>query len=282
MFVRQLAVAVMLAAGTASAVAQTTRVVRLTTTDDVGIIATYYPSEREHAPAVLMLHDLNKDRSEWTDFALLLQRNGIAALTIDFRGHGESTRKLTAAGAVDLKLQDFTGRDLQNMLLDVEAAVDWLQAQSEIDKNHLGVIGASFGANIALRYAALNEDLAGVAALSPGINYRGIRTDDVIRQLGVVPVHIFVSNDDPFAFESSKRLIEIRKEAGLGSPDKELTICTGNLHGAPMLKGVQNLPQILLTWCQQALSGSLRSERGKRPASPAPAPPATAPSPPTK
>ena len=201
--------------GAAGAFAQTTRIVRLTTTDDVGIIATYYPSDRDFAPAVLLLHDLNRNRSDWNDFALLLQRNGIAALAIDFRGHGESSRKLTAAGAVELKLQDFTERDLQNMQLDVEAAVDWLQAQSEIDKKHIALIGSSFGGNIALRYAALNEDLAGVAALSPGLNYRGIRTDDVIGKLGAMPVQIYVSHEDAFAFESSKRLMELRRESGV-------------------------------------------------------------------
>jgi dienelactone hydrolase len=271
MVVRLLVAAAVFVAGAASAFAQTTRVVRLTAADDVGIIATYYPSERDRAPAVLLLHDLNKDRSEWKEFASLLQRNGIAALAIDFRGHGESTRKLTAAGVVELKLQDFTARDLQDMPLDVEAAVDWLQAQSEIDKNRIALLGAGFGANIALRYAALNEDLAGVAVLSPGIVYRGIRADDVIRQLGTMPVHIFVSTDDPFSFESSKRLIEIRKEIGIATADKELTTCTGNLHGVPMLKGVRNLPQFVLSWCQQVLFGSPSSERAKTPSTPAPA-----------
>lgn len=270
MVVRKVLLTFALVAGVACVSAQTTRTVRLTTADDVGIIATYYPTDRDRVPAVLLLHGLNRDRSEWNEFALLLQRNGIAALAIDFRGHGESTRKLTAAGPVELKLQDFTERDLQNMLLDVEAAVDWLQAQSEIDKKHIALIGASFGANIALRYAALNEDLAGVALLSPGLNYRGIRTDDVIRQLGAMPLQVFVSHDDAFAFESSKRLMEIRKESGGATTNKELMVCTGSLHGAPMLKGVKDFPHILLNWSRQVLFGeSLAS----------PAPPSTSPAP---
>jgi dienelactone hydrolase len=281
MFVRSLVTALFLA-GAVSASAQTTRVVRLTTADDVGIIGTYYPSERDRAPAVLLLHDLNKDRSEWKEFALLLQRNGIAALAIDFRGHGESTRKLTTAGAVELKLQDFTARDLQELPLDVEAAVDWLQAQSEIDKARIALIGAGFGANIALRYAALNEDLAGVAVLSPGLVYRGVRTDDVIRQLGVMPVHIFVSTADAFSFESSKRLIEIRKEIGIATADKELTTCSGDLHGVPMLKGVRDLPQVVLLWCQHVFSGSPPPAPAPAPAAPALSAPATAPTPRTK
>ncbi|HUJ08872.1 MAG TPA: alpha/beta fold hydrolase [Verrucomicrobiae bacterium] len=255
MVAQKLLFALALVVGAAGTTAQTTRVVRLTTADDVGIIGTYYPSELEWAPAVLLLHDLNRDRSDWNDFASLLQSNRIAALTIDFRGHGESTRELTANGPVELKLKDFTELDLRKMLLDIEAAVDWLQMQSEIDKKHIALIGASLGANLALRYAALNHDLAGVALLSPGLNYRSIRTDDVIRQLGGMPVQIFVSHDDGYAFESSKRLIEIRQELGVTNTNKELMVCTGSLHGTPMLRGVKDFPQILLSWCRQVLSG---------------------------
>ena len=275
MFVRRIVALLAFVVGISPVLAQTTRTVRITTTDDIGIIATYYPSDQQRAPAVLLLHDLSSNRSEWKDFALLLQRSGIAALAIDFRGHGDSTRKLTAAGPVELKLEDLTSRDLQDMPLDVEAAVGWLQSQSEIDKKHIALIGASFGANVALRYAALNEDLAGVAVLSPGLNYRGIRTDDVIRQLGAMPLRIFVSRYDAFAFESSKRLSELRKESGIENADKELMVCTGSLHGVPMLQGVKGFPQILLSWCRQVLLGE------KPPSSPPPSTSST-PSPPKK
>jgi len=250
---RQFLLTLALVTGAACASAQTTRIVRLTTTDDVGVIATYYPVDRDRAPAVLLLHDLNRTRADWNEFALLLQRNRIAALTIDFRGHGDSMRKLTAAGPVEVKLQDFTERDLQKMLLDVEAAVDWLQQQSEIDGKHIAVIGSSFGANVALRYAALNEDLAGVAMLSPGLNYRGIRADDVIRQLGPMPLQIFVSHEDAYAFESSKRLVEMHHESRTTTTNNELMVCTGSLHGTAMLPGVKGFPQTLLNWCRQVL-----------------------------
>jgi dienelactone hydrolase len=237
------------------AFAQTTRTVRLDTTDDVGIIGTYYPTDQPHTPAVLLLHSILRDRSVWNDFATLLQHNGIAALAIDLRGHGESTRKLTAEGPVKIDIRELTARDYQDMLLDVEAAIDWLQTQPEIDKKHIALIGESFGANIALRYAAINEDLSAVAVFSPGLNYRGVRTDDVIRQLGRAPFHIFVSQNDAFAFESSKRLVEIRQESGVAAATNELTVCTGSLHGTEMLKSVRNLPQILLSWLKESLLG---------------------------
>ena len=108
-----------------------------------------------------------------------------------------------------------TSSEIAAAVVDVEAAIDWLQTQPDIDKKHIALIGESFGANVALRYAAINEDLSAVAVFSPGLNYRGVRTDDVIRQLGQVPFHIFVSQNDDFAFKSSKRLVEIRQESGI-------------------------------------------------------------------
>jgi dienelactone hydrolase len=252
---RKTVVALSLFVTASLAFAQATQTVRLNTTDNVEIIGTYYPTDQPHAPAVLLIHSILRNRSVWTDFATLLQHNGIAALAIDLRGHGDSTRKLTPDGPVKIDMRELTGHDYQDMLLDLEAAIDWLQARPEIDPKRIALIGESLGANIALRYAAINEDLSAVAVFSPGLNYRGVRTDDVIRQLGPAPFHIFVSQNDAFAFESSKRLIAIRVEIGIDSATNELTVCTGSLHGSEMLKSVRNLPQITLSWLKEAFAG---------------------------
>ena len=96
---RQMVVVLLLGASLAlPARAQTARAIRLTTADGIGIIGTYYPAQTDIAPAVLLLHGLGQTRTDWTAFARLLQQNGIAALAIDLRGHGESTRRVTAAG----------------------------------------------------------------------------------------------------------------------------------------------------------------------------------------
>jgi dienelactone hydrolase len=255
------------------AFAQATRSVHFTTTDGVGIAGTYYPTDQPHAPAVLLLHSVFRDHAVWGEFATLLQRNGIAALAIDLRGHGESTRLSTPDGLVKIDPRELTTRDYQNMQLDAEAAIDWLQGQPEIDAKRIGLIGESVGANVALRYAAVNEDLAAVVLFSPGLNYRGVRTDDVIRQLGHIPFHIFVSQSDAFAFESSKHLIELRTESGIEDATKEITVCSGSLHGSEMLKGVRNLPQIVLAWLKVAFLGTPDPSVNKPPAAATPAPP---------
>ena len=271
-----------------------TRTIRLTTMDDVGIVGTFYQVQGDSVPAVLLLPGYTKTRDEWAAFASYLQRNGIAALTIDLRGQGDSTRQVTAQGVQALNQQQFTTRDFQNMQLDVEAAASWLEDQPGIKKDRIAIAGASVGANVALRYAAVNEDIAAILLLSPGINYKGLRTDDVVTSLGSRPLRIVVSRYDSFAFESSKRLVEIRKDAGQVADEKELTVCSGNFHGAEMLTGVKKLPEILLAWFQQVLLGvSPEPPKPVAPAvesvapvpvpatasPPAPVPPATPPAP---
>jgi dienelactone hydrolase len=258
---------------TSLAFAQATRTVHFNTTDHVGITGVYYPTDQPHAPVILLLHSIFRDHTVWADFATLLQRNGIAALAIDLRGHGESTRQSTPDGPVKIDSRELTARDYQNMQLDAEAAVDWLQAQPEIDAKRIGLIGESVGANVALRYAAINEDLAAVVLFSPGLNYRGVRTDDVIRQVGHIPFHIFVSQSDDFAFQSSKRLIELRTESGIEDAAKEMTVCSGSLHGTEMLKGVRNLPQIVLAWLKVAFLGTPDAPASQPPPTATPAPP---------
>jgi dienelactone hydrolase len=262
-------------AAQSAAFADANRIVHLHTTDDVAITGTYYPVSQAPAPVVLLIHSVARTRATWNDFARLLQQNGIAALAIDLRGHGDSTRKLTANGPVTLDFHNFTGNDYQDMLLDVEAAIDWLLAQPEIDHGRIALAGESVGANLALRYAAINPDLAAVVVFSPGINYRSVRTDDVIAQIGHMPLRILVSHNDPVAFESCKRMVEIQKEAGISTPTNEMTVCTGNLHGSDMLVGVRKLPEIVLDWLKQVFKPSPAPSTATPSA--APSPNATAP-----
>ncbi len=94
---------------------QTTRTVHLRTTDNVGIVGTYYPVRQTPAPAVLLVHSVERDRNVWASFAAVLQKNGLAALAIDLRGYGESTRKQTADGPVTRDVRSFTDGAYRNM-----------------------------------------------------------------------------------------------------------------------------------------------------------------------
>src|ERR1017187_8700909 len=166
----------MIIAARSLAFAETQRIVHFRTADGVAITGNYYPIKQNPAPVVLLIHSVSRSRTVWDSFAKLLQQNGLAALAIDLRGHGDSTRKQTADGVATMDFHNFVAGDYQDMLLDLEAAVDWLQVQPELDGKRIALVGESLGANIVLRYAYLNEDVAAILVFSPGINYRNVRT----------------------------------------------------------------------------------------------------------
>ena len=232
------------------------------TRDDLELAASYYPVDTNSAPAVLLLHSYGKTREEWGPVPSLFQMNGIAVLALDLRGSGESTRRLSANGVETVDYHKFTPENYREMLLDINQAYDWLASQPGIDKHRIAVVGASIGANVALRYAAFNDEVVGLVLLSPGLFYQGLRTDDVIVGYGKRPLRIAVSKDDAYAFESSKRLIELRQQAGQAVESNEMVTCSGKLHGAIMLTSVKELSGVVFGWLNRVLTGVPLSEAG--------------------
>ncbi len=251
---------------TSMSYADKSRVMRLQTADDVGVTAAYYPSSLPQAPAVLLLHDFGKDRDEWGAFPLLLQHNDIAVLAIDFRGHGESIRRLTANGPQRMDYRQFAERDFPSMLLDINAAMDWLEEQSVIDKKRIAILGSGLGANLAVQYALEHDALAAMILFSPGLSYKDIRIDESFPKLRRMPLRLVASVEDSLAFESARRLLELRRQNGHARDFKELIGCTGSTHGAEQLKVVKELPAVLIRWLRQVLLNDETEE-------PAPLPP---------
>jgi hypothetical protein len=66
--------------------------VKFKTADFVTLIGTWYPGTKD-SPVILMLHPVGKDRKMpgWQNMAKELQAKKFAVLTLDFRGHGDST-----------------------------------------------------------------------------------------------------------------------------------------------------------------------------------------------
>lgn len=246
--------------------AQTTRVVRLNALDNTGIIGTYYSTDRETSPAVVLVHGLGQTRHDWTNVVEILQKADIAALAIDLRGHGDSKRRLTANGPIELNLEKFTPRDYKDMLMDINVATDWLVAQGAPHRRRVGIVGAGLGANLALCYASLNEDLGAVALLSPTLVDHEIHTERALRTLGAQPLRIYVSRQDAFPFQSCQRLMQVRKELGRMGTDRELVICSGYLYGMNMLTGVNRLPEMIVAWLKVELLEAPRPPPAPSPA----------------
>jgi uncharacterized protein len=80
-----------------------------------------------------------------------LTRSGIAVLRVDDRGTGETTGKFLTATILDLAS-------------DAKAAIDYLKTRTDV--NRIGVIGHSFGGDIAPIVAARSEDVSFVVLMA--------------------------------------------------------------------------------------------------------------------
>ena len=179
--------------------------------DNITIAGTYYDSNS--SDGVILLHMLPNTKEAYKDFAKELQKD-YKVIAIDFRGFGES----------DLDWKTFDENDWNKLVDDVHAAREYLEKKGV---NKINIIGASIGANTALNYAAENKDVNAIVLLSPGLNYRGIKTDKTIKQFDG-DILIIVNDGDTGSYEDSKRLSELNKEV-------VLKVYKGNKHGTNML-----------------------------------------------
>ena len=159
----------------------------LVTSDKIEIAALYRRNNDQKA--AILLHMMPATKESWNSFAALLDRAGYASIAIDERGHGESTMQGT------LNYQTFTEEQQQQKIRDVQAAFDYLVAEG-FDEKNMVVIGASIGANLAIQFLSEHGTVPFAIALSPGLNYRGVKTDGFITQLHENQHVVLVASDD--------------------------------------------------------------------------------------
>jgi pimeloyl-ACP methyl ester carboxylesterase len=209
--------------------------VMIEASDGLQIEATYeHPGGVAPFPGVILIHMLGSNRTAWDDIGLTAQllQNGYAVLNVDMRGHGGT------GGAVDWSLAED----------DFQRVWDYFVSQEGVDGEKTAVIGASIGSNLSLITAVNRPSIATVILLSPGLDYRGVTTEDAIIEYGDRPILIVASEEDSYAADSSRTL----HEAATG--EAELQLYNGAGHGTSMFNKEAGLPDLILNWLQQYLS----------------------------
>ena len=107
---------------------------------------------------------LNSNRGAYQPLIPDLREAGYAILNIDMRGHG-------ASGG---------DRVWDSTIADMQGWVDWLAAEGRLSEPGLAIIGGSIGANVALISCADTETCRGAIALSPGLDYRGVKPESAL------------------------------------------------------------------------------------------------------
>jgi pimeloyl-ACP methyl ester carboxylesterase len=174
----------------------------LDTKDGLSIKATYYAGTlKKEAVPFILIHGLDGQRGDMHALAVYLQTLGHAAIAPDLRGHGQSkSQKLADGNSKSLDPDKMTKPQLESMVYDIEAAKKFL-----LDKNNSGdlnieqlcVVGAEFGAILAVRFTGLDwakqdlpayklgRDVKALVLLSPLAAFKGVAFREAMTVPGV-------------------------------------------------------------------------------------------------
>ena len=170
----------------------------LTTKDGVKIAANYRNVDiskyQQPIGWLVLIHMMPATKESFHQLAEEFQNIGYESIAIDLRGHGESDKG-------------------SESILDLEIAVDYLVKNRGAKSDKISFIGASIGANLSLQYISEHSEFKTAILLSPGLNYRGIKTEPMVKNLKAGQKVFFVSaRDDGDNAEENQKLYDLTPE----------------------------------------------------------------------
>jgi dienelactone hydrolase len=149
--------------------------------------------------------------------ALELARGGFRTLTIELRGFGQLGAQAGLEHALVAHNALLAGSFYKAVLAqDVKQAVELLRALPEVDPERIGITGVSFGAELALTYAALDERIDAVAlhgfggTIGPVAGVRGSDTPQP-HECHLVPGHnALLHQEDWYRLVAPRALVVLR------------------------------------------------------------------------
>jgi pimeloyl-ACP methyl ester carboxylesterase len=147
------------------AAAPTPEAVEVEATDGLALKGDLYrPATipEEGAPTLLLMHQYQSSRHGYATVIPQFVEEGYIVLVVDLRGHGETGGK----------------NDWVAAQADTQTWLAWLREQEGVRDNAIGIIGASIGSNLALVGCAHDELCVTAIALSPGLDYFGVKPQE--------------------------------------------------------------------------------------------------------
>lgn len=158
--------------------------------DGTKLSATYYAAAKP-GPAVLLLHMCNTTRRSWDPLAPRLAAAGIHALSVDYRGFGDSG----GPRAAEVPPQEAQRIVTEKWPGDIDAAFAFLLAQPGVDKTRAGVAGGSCGVTQAAGVARRHSAVRSLALLAGPVDAAGI---EFITTTPALPVFAAAAADDQY------------------------------------------------------------------------------------
>ncbi len=194
------------------------REVSFNTDDGWNIFGDAYMPTASSKGAIILLHQRNGAASDWRSLCNVLRTAGYSVIAIDQRGQGRSVQGPRSGGG--------KGDDAPwETAPDIAAAIRFLSGRGPV-----ALIGASYGANNALIYAAAHPDqVKSLVLFSPGANYHGLDAVSAAKSWRG-PIEVFHDRGDTIAGDGPKSI-----DSSTPSADHELIVLSGSRHGTDLL-----------------------------------------------
>jgi dienelactone hydrolase len=193
-----------------------------------------YLSPGKPGPAILLLHQCNRDRGAWSGLAAAAAARGFHVLAVDFRGFGESEGERFAT------FQERQPTIEQKWPGDVDAAYAWLVSQTGVDRDRIGIAGASCGVNQALLAARRHPEVRTLVLLSGGSTPEA---RDYLKRAESMPVMAAASRNDGDAVNSMRWLLGWSRH-----PANKFLELKAAGHGTDMFAAERGLQPAILDW----------------------------------
>jgi len=211
--------------------------VELTAGDDLVLVGDVYSpadSAEGGAPAILLMHQNKSNRDMWEPLIPALLEAGMVVLTVDLRAHGET------GGRVDWTLAQE----------DTQLWIAYLLAREGVNPEKVAVMGASIGSNLALVGCAANEGCLTVVALSPGLDYFGVKPEiSVSEGLRRRSALLVASRGD------NTSAVAVRQMAGSSKGLLGMRVYAGVAHAAEFFEDdLESVTGLIVSWLTDAFA----------------------------
>jgi dienelactone hydrolase len=219
------------------------RDVALAAADGTKLSATYYAAAQT-GPAVLLLHMCNTTRKSWEPLAPQLAAAGIHALSVDYRGFGESGGD---------RFDALTPQDAQRTIDekwpgDIDTAYNFLLAQPGVDKTRIGAAGGSCGVANAVRLARRHPEVRSLALLAGPLDPDGLT---FITGTPWLPIFAAAASDDQYDADAPAQMRWIL--AMSGNPRNKFSGFRDGKHGTEIFGPHPELPKQIVAWYADTL-----------------------------
>jgi len=231
---------------------------KLTTKSGINFEADFYQAVSENSPAIIILPGMTARRSDYTSLAKRINNNGINVLSINYAKLDRVSR--SAKHKDKKKVLAKRGGTIAFVKNEVQTAIQYLQTNLSVDKNRIGLVGASLGTWVGFEAMSEFNDLECLVMVSPtcGISGKGFRsyggTKDLANAFGNRNLLLLGSEKDrhspkyPSAVDKAEYLVSIMPNAKI-----EKFYLSGKLHGYYLINKDKKAVETINQWLKAVL-----------------------------